>query len=281
MARLQFAFRMLQSRFNPVFQSCPYCGSRDARTIGKKWILIEARECCYCHLIFRWPTDGSRMDKDYYMNDYDGNQATDIPSKQEVAKLKDSRFKGTAYDKSNRMKFVAPLLDKKKKDLLDFGCGWGYAAFQYACQGFNVTGFELDEQRAKIGRDLFGLNIVSDWKGLGAKKFDLIVCDHVLEHVYDLSGTLNHFRDCLNPGGVMILFVPNCSGIKAREQGVHWGPFIGESHKYAFTVSWMKLNLNRHGFRPVFLDENAKAYGGEEYLIDFDELHIIAEKIND
>lgn len=281
MAQLSFAWRMLKRRWSREHALCPYCGSRFADRLQRKWLLIEARRCLYCGLIFRWPTDGGELDRKFYENDYQGQQATEIPDAATAAKLSATGFAGTAWHRGDRIGFVEEALGKPNgRSLLDFGCSWGYGTRQYGSAGWAAHGFEIDRRRAEFGRAALRLDIRSDFAEFHGQKFDVIVADHSLEHVPDLGATLDAWTALAAPNAALVTFVPNGSCCDARRLGVRWGPLIGEAHTVAFTMEWLGRNLPRHGFRPEFRRPDGRPLPPGEYLDDCAEICLVGRAVS-
>lgn len=242
-------------------------------------MLIEARKCYYCGLIFRWPSDRGFDSRGYYEKTYEGQQATDLPAQHALKEAVDRNFAGTEWDKADRTRFMR-LVAKGNERLLDFGCSWGYGAFQYKTAGFDAQGFELDRNRARFGHDALGVEIHSDHRFLAeSRRYDLIISDHSLEHAPDPGVLLDLFGHLLDDGGKLILFVPNGSCVQARKLGVNWGPFIGESHTVAFTAEWLSRNMPRHGFTAEFYTSGGERLQAGEYLFDQGEIALVAHKV--
>jgi SAM-dependent methyltransferase len=277
MARLSFAWRMVRQRWSGDNALCPYCDSRFADRLQRKWLLIEARRCLYCGLIYRWPTDSAEASREFYETGYDGQQATDVPDATAAAKLAANGFTGTAWHRGDRVRFLEQALGEPAgRVLLDFGCSWGYATQQYKTAGWSAHGFEIDRQRAGFGRTALGLDIRSDLKEFHDRQFDVIVADHSLEHVPNVGATLNAWMKVAAPGGTLVVFVPNCSSRDARRLGAGWGPFIGEAHTVAFTIDWFVRNMPRHGFHTEFRGPDGVPLRTGEYLDDCAEICLVA-----
>ena len=142
MARLSFAWRMARQRWSSDNARCPYCDSRFADRLQRKWLLIEARRCVYCGLMFRWPTDPAAANVSFYETDYDGQQATDVPDAATAAAMACNGFAGTAWHRGDRVGFIKRALGEPGgRRLLDFGCSWGYATQQYKAAGWMASGY--------------------------------------------------------------------------------------------------------------------------------------------
>ncbi len=279
MARMSFALRMLGARLHGDRRVCPYCGSRFAVFLQRKWLLIQARKCLYCGLIYRWPTDAAGATRAFYETGYEGQQATDVPGPEAIDALVRQEFRGGQYDKSERIAFLRRR-GIAGGTLLDFGCAWGYSVHQYTRAGFRVTGFEIDRKRAAYGRAHLQLDLRSAWEDFGdAERFDVIVTDHSLEHAPDPGAVLDRFVSHLAPGGRLVAFVPNGACAAARRLGVNWGPFVGESHTVAFTPEWFARNLPRHGLLAEFFDSTGTPLCGGDYLADQGEIALVATLI--
>ena len=277
MARLSFAWRMARQRWSSDTSRCPYCDSRFAERLQRKWLIIEARRCIYCGLIFRWPTDPAAASREFYESDYEGQQATDIPEAAAAATMAANGFAGTAWDRGERVGFLERALGKAGgRALLDFGCSWGYATHQYQAAGWAAQGFELDRRRAAFGRTALGLAVTSDLGEHRSRKFDVILADHSLEHVPRLGDTLDAWVELAAADAALVIFVPNGSCHDARRLGTSWGPFIGEAHTVALTMEWFARNLPRHGFLPEFRSPNGTLLRAGEYLDDCAEICVVA-----
>jgi len=278
MARVAFALKMIWARFDPEKSCCPYCSSKFYTFMQRKKLLVQARKCLYCGLMYRWPVDRRREIRSFYQRFYQGQQATEIPEREKLKQLMQNKFRGSIWDKTHRLDFLRSLVNYHGT-LLDFGCSWGYGTCQYADLGLKVTGLEIDKDRASFGRLHLGLDVRSEWKEFEDRTyFDVILADHTLEHLSNLREVLEEFRMHSRAGTKLIIFVPNGSGRAARFLGVKWGPFIGEAHTVAFTMEWFSKNLPRHCFYPRFYTGSGEPLPVGEYLSDEEEITLIATR---
>jgi SAM-dependent methyltransferase len=100
-----------------------------------------------------------------------------------------------------------------KGDILEVGCGIG--TFTKKLMEFgSVTGIDIDKRNLKSAYQELGKRVgVGDIeKGryfFKSKKFDVIVCLNVLEHIKDDHTTLKNIQKLLKPKGVLVLLVPS------------------------------------------------------------------------
>lgn len=101
--------------------------------------------------------------------------------------------------------------------------------------GLEVAGIEYSENLVHLSRANFkdyGLNDASvkgdilDNKLLSQiGKFDVITCIDVIEHVDDVPGAMKNMVDLLNPGGILVLQMPNKDSISNVMADSHFGIF--------------------------------------------------------
>jgi 2-polyprenyl-3-methyl-5-hydroxy-6-metoxy-1,4-benzoquinol methylase len=260
MARMTFAWRMLRARLSRARRACPYCGSRFHQFLQRKWILIEARRCAHCGLIFRYPTDYPGAARRYYESEYAEKTVVALPDTAGLGRMVAGRFRGTPFDRAARMQDLRALAPAGGR-VLDFGCSWGYCVAQLGWAGFDAVGYEPGRPRAEYGRKQLGLRIEVDWEGLKRQEagggFDVVLADHVFEHLDAPAAYLDDWHALLRPRGKLVVYVPNGGGANARCLGVRWGPFIGESHTMALTADWFRRNLPNHGLTAEHLGSTA------------------------
>lgn len=99
--------------------------------------------------------------------------------------------------------------------VLDLGCGEGFFLRRACAEGFDVWGVDsssygLEQQNSWLLRDgRFHMgNILSD-RAFPGKKFDLILCRNVMEHVVDPDQLMCLIYDYLSVNGIAVVEVPN------------------------------------------------------------------------
>ena len=96
----------------------------------------------------------------------------------------------------------------KKKDVLDFGCGWGgYLRNLKSCKSY--SGVEIREDCIRyIKQNLKKINISNNINSFN-KNFDLITMFHSLEHIPYQLKTLKILKSKLKKNGKIIIEVPH------------------------------------------------------------------------
>ena len=96
---------------------------------------------------------------------------------------------------------------------MDVGCGDGMLARAIRAGSRPVlTGITYSEAESELARSVFDEVLVADldrFGGEGLGMFDCIVCCHVLEHLIDPWKLLRTLRSHLDPGGTLVVAVPN------------------------------------------------------------------------
>ena len=101
------------------------------------------------------------------------------------------------------------------KSVLDVGCASGYLAKTLGAFGNTVTGVEYDPAAAAEAKPHLHRVVVADLdqvdlaEAVGGDSFDVIVFGDVLEHLRDPLPSLRSARRMLNPGGFIVISIPN------------------------------------------------------------------------
>jgi SAM-dependent methyltransferase len=123
-----------------------------------------------------------------------------------------------SYEKDAWRAALAQLLGKslRGRHVLEYGCGIGSFAFMLVEEGFRVTASDISERnmnflKFRIAHRGWGdrINAVAPADALRpSRRYDIITCQHVLEHVEDPVAVLKQFLHCLRPGGLFSGIAP-------------------------------------------------------------------------
>ena len=125
--------------------------------------------------------------------------------------------------------------------------------------GFNTIGFDLGKQYLSYGKELYDLDLKNknftpdDLPG----KADLIIYNHVLEHVLNPVEELKLARTALSDEGLLYIAVP---GIKWLyfSYDMNFLKFIQNAHVWHFSLTTLKNLCGVSGFRLLHGDEKIR-----------------------
>jgi SAM-dependent methyltransferase len=123
------------------------------------------------------------------------------------------------YDSINQV--VLREVPENAKAILDLGCGGGALGQLLKRRGTVVVGVTSDEEEAVVARPRLDKVVVSNLNTLEPRtlgRFDCVVCCHVLEHLLRPEVLVAQIRDCIAPGGSLVVALPNVLFWKQRLQ---------------------------------------------------------------
>lgn len=129
-------------------------------------------------------------------------------------------------------------------DILDAGCGDGInLEFFKTIKGANIEAYEYNPIRVERAREKYpdikiSLVDLTDIKDKN-KKFDIILCSQVLEHIENDKLALAELKSILKPNGILIVGVPNEGCFLAQLRNNTLEPNIGKTtdHVQFYTKS--------------------------------------------
>jgi len=130
---------------------------------------------------------------------------------------------------------------------LEIGVGTGALLSCMKSKGIQVEGCDLSKSVSRRVRDRYGVTMhncpVSDLPE--AAVYDVVVMNHVLEHVNDPVAFLSEVRKRLKEGGVVHIAVPNVASWEARLPGcTSYEPY----HLAYFTPQTLRKTVHKAGF---------------------------------
>ncbi|MBI4776470.1 MAG: class I SAM-dependent methyltransferase [Deltaproteobacteria bacterium] len=226
-----------------------------------RWLLVDALEpfCCFLR-----STDFRALAKNV-------TGIEDLPG----AVLKSGKKLALALD--TYVHRYGSLYEQPRPDLLDrvpagarcvldVGCARGRFGLELKRRGCpRVVGIERDPLLAHAAKDLLDQVVNADVEsiedGTFEGHFDAVVCGDVVEHLVEPFQALSRFRSWLNPGGRLLLSVPNVGhwSILMDLMAGRWdyAPFtiLSGTHLRFFTRRSVRELLEESGYRVEQIDD--------------------------
>jgi SAM-dependent methyltransferase len=141
--------------------------------------------------------------------------------------------------------------------LLEFGAGLGVNLLQLKCA--SIMAYDASD----AGTDQIqgaGIVFTTDFEQVAAKKFSVVLCHHVLEHVSDPTAILEQIHSLLQPGGRMILCVP----FEASKQHRRFNPDDPHQHLFTWNAQAIGNLVSAVGFKVDHIE--IRSFGYEQRL---------------
>jgi 2-polyprenyl-3-methyl-5-hydroxy-6-metoxy-1,4-benzoquinol methylase len=209
--KFKYLISSIQKRVLSIGHECPSCGSDSSLLIERKFYVTELRQCNNCKLRFRTPTISDQESIKFYQSDYTEGYTTNLPNDSELQKLLLSNFVGTERDYSRYIDILDNLGLSKDANILEYGCSWGYGAWQLEKAGYKVKAFEISQPRCHFAVQKLGVSATDNLNDIENESFDVIISSHVIEHLPSVSVFLGFATKHLRDGGFLIIVCPNGS----------------------------------------------------------------------
>ena len=156
-------------------------------------------------------------------------------------------------DELLRHKILLKLVPANKK-VLDLGCGYGYMSYLMAKKGNKVTALDIVQscldRFKEVAKKYSIRQVLGDISKIQLEKFDVIVCQELLEHLEDYSSVLRKCYSILNKGGIGIFSVPHNENLEAKRFLCPYclKTFHKNGHLHRFTSESLKKDMEDAGF---------------------------------
>lgn len=160
-----------------------------------------------------------------------------------------------------KLRYIRRFTGLHTGTMLDIGCGTGEFPAYMQRHGWTVTCTEPNEKVRAHCRDHWKLNVGDNdlLEKLPPGSFDVVTLGHVLEHVYDIHGTMEAIRRLLKDEGTAFVAVPNYDCPEAAWYGSLWSIYEVPRHVSHFSPDTLARLASMHGLRvtklvPLCLD---------------------------
>ena len=144
---------------------------------------------------------------------------------------------------------------KKSGNVLDIGCSSGILLELLKSVGYKTFGIEPNKQAYLKAKEKFGSYIfqgtLDKFIQKNKTKFDVIIYNHVLEHIYDPRHELEIVRNILKKEGIIILGLPNTANLIFYLRGKYWESLMPREHIWHFSKGQIKIFLNSLNFEVI------------------------------
>ena len=193
---------------------------------------------------------------DYYATSGHGERSE--AKSLEVVIHEERRSPNTVIDAKRIVRTAASLLPSPaSKSFLDVGCGYGFFSKAAMDAGFTTTTLELASIERGIATEMLGAApIATSFEAFdaGAHRYSVILMSQILEHALDVNAWVAKARDLLEPGGILVIALPNFNGIYRRVLGARDPFVVPPAHLNYFTPRSLRTLLKRHGLTTTRLD---------------------------
>lgn len=141
--------------------------------------------------------------------------------------------------------------------LIDVGAGVGLLVSEAQKAGFRAFGFEPSRPSVVVAKKKFHINLIPTQFEQSDLKAQVVVINHVLEHMADPKQLLYEVTGSLVSKGLLVIGVPNFASLMARFKKGTWQNLNPQQHRWHFTINTLDQLIVPAGFsRLNFYMEN-------------------------
>jgi SAM-dependent methyltransferase len=225
---------------------CALCGGSEHRGIHEV-PPVKIVRCTDCGLVYDRPRLAAGAREQLYSDDYFVEKQEDGTGADYV-----DRHERDVLSAHERMAEIERFIDPGR--MLEIGCATGSFLVAARERGWRVHGLEISPFAARHARERWDLAVDAGVLAPGRyppERFDLVVMNHVLEHVADPVHELRLVHEIVRPGGLLALEVPDFGSRIARRSGTDWPYLRPYEHLYHFTRETLAEMLRKAGFSVV------------------------------
>ncbi len=227
--------------------TCPVCECNELKPFYYYGAPFKSKVvnniCQGCGLVIQSPLPVYDSLKEYYQ-DYSALSQSKvvIDEKHEEFLLSIARL---------RYNFLYPNLNMDM-NVLDVGCGPGGLLSLIKENVKSVLGINPEPSYAHFAHDHYGIEVrigMFEEIDLPANTFDLIIFDHVFEHLHDPNSVLQKASELIRKDGLIFISTPNI----LKPHGFLWQNFC-QDHLYTYSQNTLKRLLQKYNYEIIEFD---------------------------
>ena len=237
--------------FIPDHVTCNNCGADDAKVLFRageaQWQQIV--QCNRCALIYASPR--AQEPADVLLARKVGSELSDAEKLYIKQRVEKEQLQVRDYSKSRAS---LNALYPQRGTLLEIGSGFGYLVAAFKSDGWTVIGIDPDGHACEHARNV---NHVDARTGtlesvhIPDQSIDVVVMNHVIEHVPDPIAMLKDINRVLKPGGRFVMETPCYDTLMFKLLGRRERSLSCNGHITFYTAASLKAAYEAAGFRLV------------------------------
>ncbi len=238
--------------FEPRRSTCPMCDGADLVPRIENPDLLQHKpgrfvleSCSTCGHVFQNPRLSIEGLDFYYRDFYDGLGESDA----------EGLFAATDASYRGRAQMVARVATPKR--WLDVGAGHGHFCL-IATEELPTTRFDGLDMSESIDEAVARGWVESGVRGMFpevadqlAGAYDVVSMHHYLEHTREPLAELDAAHTVLEPGGLLLIELPNPESAFGRWLGRYWIPWFQPQHQHFLSIGALGSALEARGFEVV------------------------------
>jgi SAM-dependent methyltransferase len=272
----------LDAFFEPRCDDCPLCGSTALELLLRTPDMNQAKpgefcldRCRACGHVFQNPCLTPAGLDFYYRDFYDGLG-------EDHAELV---FGAGVPSYRGRAELVEGVAAEPRR-WLDVGAGHGHFCL-LARSIWPKTTFDGLEMAASIDEAARRGWVDTGWRGAFpalapelAGAYDVVSMHHYLEHTRAPLAELDAARTVLEPGGLLLIEMPDASSWLGRRLGRFWAPWLQPQHLHFLTVERLTALLEERGFTTLAVQRREPHQPAELLLAAYLALNQLAPPVD-
>ena len=231
---------------SPSMAQCCLCGDRLGRILANKdaksKVDLIVQMCESCGLVQQRDIPSDHELRSYYSHHYRSDY-----KKTYVPKLKYIYRSGiTAKHRLDFMCTAKNISLPAGATWLDIGAGGGEVVYAARQLGFDAQGIEPNEGYSDFARQHYDVVVrTQHLDQIQGERYDIVSLFHVLEHMPNPIAAFDRFASLTNPGGLLIIEVPNIEQPDASPSNIFF-----KAHLFYFSAATLIACASRH-FEPL------------------------------
>jgi SAM-dependent methyltransferase len=229
---------------------CNCCSSHDATVVFAPGVSQIHRivRCNRCNLLYASPRALEHEHQDEAEEEI-------VLEKDEFAAERCDKEKHQVGDYARMRKLLNSLYPQRGK-LLEIGSGFGYLLARFREDGWQVSGVDPYKAVCTFTRVTHGIEaqpVILEDAGFADQNFDVVIMNHVIEHMTDPLRTLREINRVLKTGGHLVIETPCYDTLMFKLLGRRERSLSCGGHIYFFTTDSLEKLYSLAGFRRVML----------------------------